>query len=935
MNDRMKKNIRILIVEDERLAAEDLSFRLKNLGCTVVGIAGSCRDAIKLANTEHPDIILMDIQLRGKLDGIQTANLIHKQQEIPVLFTTAYGDDAHVTRALSEADPYGFLHKPIDEHAAYTMIQIALSRFANDQMVKHINQLLHLKDKIYSSINASMSRDKIVENVAQSMSSSGIFEQSWISIWSPDRKEIFSGNSGLDQGIIDDYLSNLDIKQLEQVDSLGEDTLMTCLSDQYAYRVPISIDDNICGVFGYTSSTNTEKDESEISIIKNIVQAISQTVYNSRIQKERLASQALVAESESRLKAIVEKSTTGIYLVDNQFRFEYVNDRLCEILGRKRDEIIGQPFTKFLGKSIDLVVERYKARQAGEEVPSQYEIDVVRKSGEVRYLIISANSFQDATGQSKSAGHLLDITDQKETNLELRKLSQAVEQSPVMTVITDIEGTIEYINSEFSRVTGYSAAEVLGKNPRILKSGKHDEAFYKDLWDTIKSGEIWNGEMTNRKKDGTINWEKISISPVRDSVGKVTHFVAVKEDISQYKEKQEEILKNQKLRDILYEITSAAIQTNDVSVLYEKIFHSISEIINTSNFYMAMLNKEENSIYFPFDRDSSDEEMPESIPCDPKKSLTARTIVSGEALHLKSKEIRDLMADGQITLLGEIPRVWLGIPLKVNGEVIGAFVLQEYDERKDYDDEDVRMLNLAAGQVALTVDRARKDEALRKLADELSNTNGMKELLLDVITHDLRNPAGVISSVSEMLEAEDADSEMVEILKSSSDSLTNVIENATVLSKLSIGERIAKEKIDLVTMLTKVASEFDSQLAFRNMKLKLSMPKSLRVDINPILSEIPKNYISNAIRYSSEGEEIELILRKENGHIVLRVDDSGVPIPVDKREVIFHRSIQLDEEQKQGRGLGLAIVKRIAEAHDAEVGVEVSPRGGNSFYLKL
>ncbi len=935
MNDHMKKNTRILIVEDERLAAEDLSFRMENLGCKVVGIAATCRDAIKLAATAHPDIILMDIQLRGKPDGIETAKRIHDQQQIPVIFTTAYGDDEHISRALQEADPYGFLHKPVDENAAYTMMQIALSRFANDQIVMHINQLLLVKDSIFSSINTSMSQAEITEQVRQALNTSDLFDKSWIVIWSLDMKERFSGYNGLDQKVFDKYLSALDLSKLKRQRSFGDDKLMSELIGKHAYCAPIWMEKNTCGVSGFTCSCDAEKNETEISIINDIAQVISQTVYSARIQKEKLAAQHLVAESESRLKAIVEKSSTGIYLIDDQFCFEYVNDRLCEIVGFERDELLGFPFTSFLGKSRNLVAERYKARQAGEDLPSQYEIDIVRKTGEVRDLIVSANSFKDADGNPKTAGHLLDITDQKQTNLQLRKLSQAVEQSPVMTVITDIDGNIEFVNSEFTRATGYTAEEVLGENPRILSSGQHDKAFYKDMWDTIKSGDIWTGELTNRKKNGVITWEKISISPIRDASGTITHFVAVKEDISQNKAKQEEVLKNQKLRDILYEITSAAIKASDVSILYEKIFKYIKEIISTSNFFMAMLNTDDNSIYFPFDRDYFETEMPESIPCDPSKSLTAKVIVTGKTLHLRSSEISELIRDDQVSLVGDVPSVWLGIPLRVNNEIIGAFVLQEYDGIKHYDNEDVRMLNLAAGQVALTIDRARKDDALRKLADEFSNANDMKELLLDVITHDLRNPAGVISSISEMLDATDSDNELVEILKGSSDSLLKVIENATVLSKLSIGESIAKEEIDLVAMLTKVSGEFDSQLATHGMKLKLSMPESLIVEINPILSEIPKNYLSNAIRYASGAQELELILGKEDGRTVLRVNDSGEPIPEDKREKIFHRSIQLNGDQKQGRGLGLAIVKRIADAHNAEVGVEVSPSGGNSFFLKL
>jgi len=927
--------IKVLIVEDERLAAEDLTLRLESLRCEVIGIASTGNDALKLTAEKNPDIILMDIQLRGKMDGIEAAKIIHETQPVPVIFATAYGDDLHISRALKDANPYGFLHKPVDDQAAQTMMQIALSRFEKDQIILRINQLLQIKDELFAVTNNADSPQIIIENAIQVFAKAKIFNQAWIALWCCGDDSILQAAHGIDEASFEDYVkTNIPIGGTK-LKSFALDKAMSELTQASAFHNPIVIDHEIRGHLGFTCLTTSEWDSKEIMIINDISQVLGQNLNNSRLRSEKIETQRAISESESRLKAIVEKSTTGIYQVNDQYQFEYVNDRLCEILGRDQDEINGHSFLEFLGESKELVARRYAARQAGEDVPSEYEIDLVRPNGEVRDIIISANSFKDATGAIKSTGHLLDITDSKKANLEFIKLSKAVEQSPVMTIITDVDGNIEYVNAEFTRVSGYSASESIGNNPRFLKSGHQDEAFYKDMWDTITNGEIWSGELTNLMKNGDIRYEKASIAPIRDSAGMITHYVGLKEDITKIKYDEVIAEKNQKLKDVLYEITSAAIKANDVAILYEKIYHYISDIISTSNFLMAILNKEDGRIYFPFDRDYFETEMPESIPCDPVTSLTARTILAGESQHIKGDEIRDLMGDGQIRLAGDVPSVWLGIPLIVNDDVIGAFVLQEYGGITQYDDEDVRMLSLAAGQVALTIDRVRKDDALRELAEELSNANGMKELLLDVITHDLRNPAGVISSVSEMLEAEDEENEMFEILRGSSASLMKVIENATVLSKLSIGESISKENIDLVELIHEVAADFASQLSTANMTLNLDLPKSLVVKGNPILAEVPRNYISNAIKYASEGGAVDLILTQEDGRIYFRVNDYGTPIPEDKRLAVFHRSIQLAQGEKKGRGLGLAIVKRIADEHHAEVGVDIAPNGGNSFYLKL
>ncbi|MFP4168647.1 MAG: PAS domain S-box protein [Desulfonatronovibrionaceae bacterium] len=129
-----------------------------------------------------------------------------------------------------------------------------------------------------------------------------------------------------------------------------------------------------------------------------------------------------------------------------------------------------------------------------------------------------------------------DITERKNRELELNKLRLSVENSPMSIVITDTEGTIEYVNPAFCSITGYSREEALGQNPRILKSGQHEDEFYSGMWQTITSGRTWRGEICNQKKSGDLFWEQAAISPVINESGRVTNYVAVKEDISQKKD---------------------------------------------------------------------------------------------------------------------------------------------------------------------------------------------------------------------------------------------------------------------------------------------------------------------------------------------------------------------------------------------------------------
>ncbi|MDP2078736.1 MAG: diguanylate cyclase, partial [Sulfuricurvum sp.] len=140
-------------------------------------------------------------------------------------------------------------------------------------------------------------------------------------------------------------------------------------------------------------------------------------------------------------------------------------------------------------------------------------------------------------------GTIQDITNTKQVTSSLLKLSLSVEQSPNSIVITDIEGNIEYVNSAFTTITGYTKEDVLGKIPSILKSDQTPQSTYDDMWQHLIGGEIWHGELINRKKDQSTYIESATISPVKQSDGKITNYVAIKEDITE-KKKSEAYIEN-------------------------------------------------------------------------------------------------------------------------------------------------------------------------------------------------------------------------------------------------------------------------------------------------------------------------------------------------------------------------------------------------------
>jgi len=170
--------------------------------------------------------------------------------------------------------------------------------------------------------------------------------------------------------------------------------------------------------------------------------------------------------------------------------------------------------------------------------PWQREFRVKDDDGTVRWLFGNALPERLADGSVLWHGFITDVTERKLATDQLRQLACAVEQAPLAVVITDLQGAIQYVSPQFSQVTGYSADEVLGRNPRILQSGQTPSATYQSMWGALQAGQVWQGELYNRKKDGALFIEDAVIAPVLDEQGQATHYVALKQDITQRKHAQ-------------------------------------------------------------------------------------------------------------------------------------------------------------------------------------------------------------------------------------------------------------------------------------------------------------------------------------------------------------------------------------------------------------
>ena len=252
-----------------------------------------------------------------------------------------------------------------------------------------------------------------------------------------------------------------------------------------------------------------------------------------------------INDRTSRLKSIFETAVDGIIVIDTGSLIQEFSPAAEQIFGYSRGLVIGRKINFLMPEDDhseqDRYLKNYFNQENQETQRRQIEIRGLHKNGSIFPLELSITEAM-INEEMYFTCIVRDISDRKEAERDLRKLSSAVQQSPVSVVITDMDGSIEYVNPMFTTVTGYSLEEAIGQNPRILKADGGPEIDYKNLWNTILAGKEWHGEFLNKKKNGEHYWESASISGIEDEDGTIKYFIAVKEDITGQKKAQAELV---------------------------------------------------------------------------------------------------------------------------------------------------------------------------------------------------------------------------------------------------------------------------------------------------------------------------------------------------------------------------------------------------------
>lgn len=260
-----------------------------------------------------------------------------------------------------------------------------------------------------------------------------------------------------------------------------------------------------------------------------------------------------VEESEERFRRAIVDAPIPIMIHADDGMVLQINKSWTKLTGYTHSDIptISEWTAKAYGQKMDDVRSVIDDLYEQETVTHEGEFTVNTKTGEPRTWDFSSGYLGKLPDGRRAVISLaMDVTERKEAEETIRTLSSSVEQASELIVITDLNGTIEYVNPAFSRTTGYSKEEAIGQNPRILKSGKQDESFYQKMWDVIKSGQPWQGRIIDRKKDGSLYPTMLSISPIFNKAHEITHYVGIQQDLSAYEELERKFHQAQKMEAV-------------------------------------------------------------------------------------------------------------------------------------------------------------------------------------------------------------------------------------------------------------------------------------------------------------------------------------------------------------------------------------------------
>lgn len=479
---------------------------------------------------------------------------------------------------------------------------------------------------------------------------------------------------------------------------------------------------------------------------------------------------------------------------------------------------------------------------------------------------------------------------------KMRMWGSVLQSAANAVVITDTEGVIEWVNPAFTMITGYTFRDVVSKPTNLLKSGVHDDPFYENLWSTVKGGEVWQGEIVNRRSDGSLYDEEMTITPLSDENGEIYKFIAIKQDITERKQAEAEVLRQKRFFETLVQVTPIAVvvlslehKVVDINMSFENLFGYTKEEVLGKDLDEIIVQKEEFGVATQYTRQVED----------------------GQMIHQKTRRMRK---DGTL-----IDVELFALPVIVGDEKVALFALY-------HDISDLVNARLAAESAAQTK------------ADFLAN-----------MSHEIRTPLNAVIGMTSLLldtPLNDEQREFAQTVRRSGDGLLSVINDILDFSKIEAGKleleqqpfNVAEVVETSLDLLAPKAGEKSLELAYL---MDPVVPRAIIGDVTRV-RQILVNLLGNAVKFTEEGEIVVHIAGTplDEGYFNIRfsVQDTGIGIPKDRLSSLFQSFTQVDASTTRrygGTGLGLAISKQLVELMDGKIWVESEVGKGSIFNFEF
>jgi len=629
------------------------------------------------------------------------------------------------------------------------------------------------------------------------------------------------------------------------------------------------------------------------------------------ITESREAQEAL-RKSESKYHELVERMNSIVLRVNGDGEVIFINDFGLKFFGFERTEILGKNIQQTIGSSdvshggdwAGLWGNIVDQMSRGDSEKSRLtESENTKKDGERVWIAWANTSLVNENGEQELLSVGYDITARRKIEEEMARRTYAMEQCQNSVMITDTRGCIQYVNGKFCESTGYRLEEVLGKNPRILKSGELSDDVYKELWSTISLGQTWRGEFHNRKKNGEMFWERATITPVKDRKGNITSYLAVKEDVGQEKKL---------LQDL------------------RKAFGRLKEmerIINLSNAIVFMWSPQER-------------ETPVKFVSDNIRLLGYEP----EDFYLRGMQIRDFILDEDRSMVAET------VKRNVRAKHL-EFSHQYRVKTRDHQVrwfEDHSFVTYARNGEPKYIQGVAFDITDRRIAEEhILEAVNMKSEFISIVSHELRTPLTAIKeSINIVIEEEagglgEMQKKFLGIAKRNVDRLGTLINDVLDYQKLDMGKlKFDRKHLDIRPLVQESVRTMTLVAKSKGLELGLTMPDGERpdvlVDADRII-QVLNNLINNAIKFTDKGGIYVDVVYLDKG-IQILIKDTGIGIKAQDMHKLFHTfsQIRAGSERRSGEtGLGLAISKKIIDSHGGAIWAESIYGQGSLFTFTL